>query len=190
MPVKPLNRLTTAVNAAIGLKILTSDAVTRSGSVILPMSGSGAQFVYVSVLTDVFTRIVRSWQLSQHLAEPLTLRPLEQALRQSVPVIHHSDQGVQYLSNTYISTLIGHGVEISSAHRGCPWENGYAERLVRTLHEEEVHLNEYDDIMDSRACIGHFIVQVYNQKRPNSARGYLTPVEFEQRLFCLNFAYL
>ena len=139
------------------------------------------RFVYVSVLMDVFTRVVRGWQLSRHLTEPLTLRPLQQALSQSVPEIHHSDQGVQYLSTTYISTLIGHGIEISLTHKGCPWENGYAERLIRTLKEEEVHLNDYDDIMDAKQRIGHFIVQVYNQKRPHSALGYLTPVEFEQQ---------
>ena len=40
---------------------------------------------------------------------------------------------------------------------------------------------EYDDIMDARERIGHFIVQVYNRKRPHSALGYLTPVEFEQQ---------
>ena len=137
------------------------------------------QFVYVSVLMDVFTRMIRGWQLSRYLTEPLTLRPLQHALSQSVPEIHHSDQGVQYLSTTYISTLIGHGIKISLAHRGRPWENGYAERLIRTLKEEEVHLNEYEDIMDARARIEHFIVQVYNQKRPHSALGYLTPVEFE-----------
>ena len=139
------------------------------------------QFVYVSVLMDVFTRMIRGWQLSRYLTQPLTLRPLQHALSQSVPEIHHSDQGVQYLSTTYISALIGHGIEISLAHRGRPWENGYAERLIRTLKEEEVHLNEYEDIIDARARIEHFILQVYNQKRPHSALGYLTPVEFEQQ---------
>ena len=141
-----------------------------------------AHFVYVSLLMDVFTRRIRGWQVSQHLTQPLTLRALEQALRQSgSPEIHHSDQGVQYLSNVYLSTLAEHSVEISVARRGCPWENGYAERLIRTLKEEEVYLNDYEDIHQVRVRIEHFIEQVYHQKRPHSALGYLTPMEFEQQ---------
>ena len=66
-------------------------------------------FVYVAVLMDVFTRMIRGWKLSQHLTQSLTLKPLQQALRQSVPEIHHSDQGVQYLSSAYLSTLTRHG---------------------------------------------------------------------------------
>ena len=114
------------------------------------------RFVYVSVLMDVFTRMIRGWQVSHHLNTSLTLKALEQALRQSIPEIHHSDQGVQYLSSAYISTLKQHGIEISLARRGCPWENGYAERFIRTLKEEEVHLNDYEDITDASTRIGHF----------------------------------
>ena len=127
-------------------------------------------FVYgVSVLMDVFTRMIRGWQVSRHLNQPLTLKPLEQALCQSVPEIHHSDQGVQYLSNAYITTLMRHGIEVFLARRGCPWENGYAERLIRTLKEEEVHLNDYDNISEVQAHISYFIEQVSHQKRPHSA---------------------
>ena len=140
-----------------------------------------SRFVYVALLMDVFTRMMRGWHISQHLTQPLTLKPLEEALRRSVPEIHHSDQGVQYLSNAYISMLRDHGVEISVARRGHPWENGYAERLIRTLKEEEVHLNDYQSITEARDRIGHFIEQVYHQKRPHSALGYLTPMEFQKR---------
>lgn len=52
------------------------------------------------------------YTVGYNLSQPLTLKPLEQALRQSVPEIHHSDQGVQYLSWTYISTLMRHDIEI------------------------------------------------------------------------------
>ena len=138
-------------------------------------------FVYLALLMDVFTRMIRGWKLSQHLTQSLTLTPLQEALGQSVPEIHHSDQGVQYLSNAYISTLQRHNIEISVARRGCPWENGYAERLIRTLKEEEIHLNAYENIHEARERIGHFITHVYNQKRPHSALEYLTPLEFQRQ---------
>ena len=109
------------------------------------------------------------------------LGPLEQALHDGVPEIHPSDQGVQYLSNAYITTLEAQGVQISVAHRGRPWENGYAARLIRTLKEEEVHLNDYQNIHEAREHIGHFIRHVYNQKRPHSALGDLTPMEFQRK---------
>ena len=141
------------------------------------------RFIYVALLMDVFTRMIRGWKLSQHLTQSLTLEPLEQALHDRVPEIHHSDQGAQYLSKAYVTILEEHGVEISVAHRGRPWENGYAERLIRTLKEEEVHLNDYQSITEARDRIGHFIEQVYNLKRPHSALGYLTPIEFQRQTF-------
>ncbi len=60
-----------------------------------------------------------------------------------------------------------HKVEISVSRIGCPWESGYAERLIRSLKEEEVHLNDSEDIHEARACIEHFITQVYNRKHPH-----------------------
>ena len=147
------------------------------------------RFIYVCLLMDVFTRIIKAWQIGQHLSQSLTLKPLKEAFCHSVPEIHYSDQSVQYLSKAYIATLQAHGVEISVAERGCPWENGYAERLIRTLKEEEVHLNDYQSITEARDRIGHFITQVYHQKRPHSALGYLTPIEFQQQPY-LNFVKL
>ena len=78
-------------------------------------------------------------------------------------------------------------VEISVARRGHPWENGYAEKLIRTLKEKGVHLNAYENIHEARVSrIGHFITQVYHQKRPHSALGnHLTPVEFQRKKFVL-----
>ena len=138
------------------------------------------RFIYLCLLMDVFTRVIRGWQISQHLNPSLTLKPLKEAFCHSICEIHHSDQGVQYLY-AYIATLQEHGVEISVARRGRPWENGYAERLIRTLKEEEVYLNDYQNIHEAREHIGHFITQVYNYKRPHSALGYLTPMEFQRK---------
>ena len=45
--------------------------------------------------------------------------------------------------------LQAHGVQISMAEVGEPTQNGYAERLMRTIKEEEVDLSDYDDYHDA-----------------------------------------
>jgi len=63
------------------------------------------------------------------------------------------------------------------------WQNGYAERLMRTIKEEEVELSDYEDFAQASAQIGYFLQEVYQKKRIHSALGYLTPLEFESRWF-------
>ena len=60
------------------------------------------EFVYLAVLMDVFTRSIRSWHLDRTMGKSLTITALEKGLKQFVPEIHHSDQGVQYAANDYV----------------------------------------------------------------------------------------
>ena len=78
-----------------------------------------------------------------------------------------------------MSTGCEHQVQISMAAVGKAEENGYAERFMRTIKEEEVDLSEYRDFSDAYQQIGRFIEDVYNHKRIHSSLGYLTPAEFE-----------
>ena len=137
-------------------------------------------FVYLAVIMDIFTRAIRGWQLSRWLDRSLTLVALQRAMSTHVPHIHHSDQGVQYAANDYTDLLKEYSVQISMAHKGSPQENPYAERLIRTIKEEEVYLSEYQNFTDAMSQIGYFIDDVYQKKRIHSSLGYLTPVEFEQ----------
>jgi transposase InsO family protein len=139
-----------------------------------------AEFVYLAVLMDVFTRRIRGWELSRSLDESLTRAALERALRRRRPATHHSDQGVQYAATGYTDRLLEVGIAISMAAVGKPEENGYAERLMRTIKEEEVSLTEYADFADARRQLGRFLDDVYNRKRIHSSLGYLTPAEFER----------
>jgi putative transposase len=139
------------------------------------------EFVYLAVIMDVFTRCVRGWHLGRSLDQDLTLVALGKALEHGVPQIHHSDQGVQYASTAYVSTLEAVGVQISMAEVGQAWQNGYAERLIRTIKEEEVDLSEYEDYQDAYQQIGRFLEDVYMRKRVHSSLGYLTPQQFEEQ---------
>jgi putative transposase len=137
--------------------------------------------VYLAVIMDVFTRTIRGWHVSRSLDQELTLTALRRALQTHGAEIHHSDQGMQYAASAYVDLLGAHGIAPSMAERGEATQNGYAERLIRTIKEEEVHLSEYRDYFDALTRLGRFLDDVYMCKRIHSALGYLTPAEFEQQ---------
>jgi putative transposase len=138
-------------------------------------------FVYLAVIMDVFTRCIRGWHLGRSLDHSLTLTALQRALTDHVPDVHHSDQGVQYAAIDYTQVLQDANVQISMADVGEAWQNGYAERLIRTIKEEEVDLSAYLDYTDARRQMGRFLDDVYMHKRIHSSLGYLTPAEFEEQ---------
>jgi len=144
------------------------------------------EFVYLAVVLDVFTRGLRGWELSRSLDQTLTLTALDRALVTRCPEIHHSDQGVQYAATAYVARLQTAGVQISMAEVGAAWQNGYIERFMRTLKDEEVALTEYRDFAEASASLGRFLDEVYQHKRIHSALGYLTPSEFEQQWLTLH----
>jgi len=151
---------------------------------------STGEVVYLAIVKvalrgamDVFTRTIRGWALGTDLTHHLTVEALKRAMRRdhgrSVCEIHHTDQGVQYATPQYTQYLIQRNIQISMAAVGKAWENGYAERWMRTLKEEEVYLAEYETYADALKNIGRFIDAVYNKKRIHSSLGDLSPAEFE-----------
>src|ERR1700722_4974117 len=111
---------------------------------------------------DMFTRCIRGWHLGRSLEQELTLAALSMAFERGCPEIHHSDQGVQYAAIAYVSMLNEKGVKISMANVGEPEENGYAERLMRTIKEEEVDLSEYEDFRDALRGLGGVLGDGYH----------------------------
>jgi putative transposase len=137
------------------------------------------RFIYLAVVLDVYTRAVRGWFLAKSLSQTLSVEALKRALKRGVPKIHHSDQGVQYAAKGYTQLLTDHGIEISMSEPGCPTQNAFAERFMRTFKEEHVDYSDYRDFDDARHQIGQWIEDVYTTQRIHSALDYLTPAEFE-----------
>lgn len=142
-----------------------------------------AEFVYLAVVLDAFSRRVIGWAWGRTLEAKLAVAALRMAIDQRKPaagLVHHSDRGVQYASTEYTDLLKEHHAEISMSRRGNPYDNAACESFMKTLKYEEVYRTEYRDLPDALASIGQFIERVYNQTRLHSALGYVPPVEFEQ----------
>ncbi len=115
------------------------------------------EFVYLAVIMDVFARCIRGWYPGRNPDQGLTLTVLRGALEHRTPEIHHSDQGVQYAASDYVRILKDRGVQISMATVGEPTENGFAERLMQTINEEEVDLSEYEYYHDACRQMDRFL---------------------------------
>jgi putative transposase len=142
-----------------------------------------AEFVYLAVVLDAYSRKVIGWALGRTLEAELALSALRMALAQRHPktgLVHHSDQGVQYASHSYTGLLQEHGIRISMSRKGNPYDNAACESFMKTLKQEEVYRNEYRDVNDAHTSIGEFLERVYNERRLHSALGYMSPSEFEQ----------
>ena len=163
-------------NLVLDLEVIRPDQVWVADITYIRLQ---QEFVYLAVIMDVFTRSIRGWHLGRGLDQELTLEALKPAMLDRLPEMHHSDQGVQYAATAYVDLLLEHGVAISMTDKGEAWQNGYAERLMRTIKEEEVELSDYQNYQDANNQIGRFLDDVYMHKRIHSSLGYLTPAEFE-----------
>lgn len=126
-------------------------------------------FVYLSLLTDGYSRKVVGWNLSRSLAIEGTMAALKAALRQKKDankLIHHSDRGIQYCCKAYVAMLKEHKAQISMAAAGNCYENAVAERVNGILKDEygldETFTDEREALIACRQAIA-----AYNDKRPH-----------------------
>jgi transposase InsO family protein len=142
-----------------------------------------AEFVYLAVVLDKFSRKVVGWALERTLAATLPLAALKQAIEQRQPppgLVHHSDRGLQYASQEYGQLLLLHHITPSMSRPANPYDNAFCESFMRTLKREEIDARAYRDLDDLRAHVQEFIERYYNRCRLHSALGYRPPEEFEQ----------
>ena len=136
-------------------------------------------FVYMSLITDAYSRKIVGWSVHKSLQTEGPLLALKKALKtimgkKNISLIHHSDRGVQYCSNSYIQLLTDNKVGISMTENGDPYENALAERMNRTL-KEEFSLDRTFFSYDQAKQLAKEAIEYYNQTRPHASCNYLTP---------------
>lgn len=136
------------------------------------------QMVYVSLITDAYSRKIVGYQVAETLEAIHPLAALEMAINTATSpltsLIHHSDRGVQYCSKAYVSLLKQHKVSISMSAPGAVLENSQAERINGILKEEYLSYYEVSSLKDAQRLAAS-MVQRYNEERPHSSISYLSP---------------
>jgi putative transposase len=96
-----------------------------------------AEFVYLAVVLDAFSRRVIGWALGRSLEAGLAVTALRMALRERQPgpgLVHHSDRGAQYASQDYTEMLKQHQATISMSRKGNPYDKAYASHCTSFAH--------------------------------------------------------
>jgi putative transposase len=141
----------------------------------------GQGFAYLSLVTDAYSRKIIGFQLSHDLATDSCLSALRMALATrltDLPLVHHSDRGIQYCSNAYTELLKKKGIAISMTQSGNPRDNAIAER-VNGILKQELLKQSYDNINIAYKSIKQAI-GIYNTLRPHSSLDMLTPENAHQ----------
>jgi len=141
-------------------------------------------FVYLAAIIDIYSRKIVGYAIGRTLSSELAITALKMAIttRNTDNLIHHSDRGIQYTCKDYIKILRDNGIRISMSGKGNPYDNAFAESLIKTIKQEEVYLWQYETFSDVLERIPYFIEDVYNKKRLHSSLGYRPPEEYERLL--------
>ena len=140
-------------------------------------------FLYLSLITDVYSHKIVGWFLSESLSMEGPLNALKMALEElpgGHQLIHHSDRGVQYCSNAYVELLQKNGIQVSMTENGDPRENAVAERINGILKEEWFNREVICSLEKGRERTGE-IIRIYNEMRPHMSNDYLTPQQAHQQ---------
>lgn len=140
-------------------------------------------WLYLAIVLDLFSRRVIGWAMSAKMDAELVETALRMALLGRHPpagLLHHSDQGSQYTSTTYLNCLNAALAVLSMSGAGNCYDNAAMESFFSTFKTECV-TGIFTSHAQARTVIFEYIEVWYNRQRLHSTLGYFSPVDFEQR---------
>jgi putative transposase len=146
-------------------------------------------WLYLAVVMDLYSRRIIGWSMSRRLSRHIAVNALSMALGQRRPgahLIHHSDRGVQYLSDDFQALLKKHGITCSMSDKGSCYDNAVVESFFASLKRERTRRKKYRTRDEARADVFDYIERFYNRKRRHGYVGNVSPVHYENRTLGLN----
>jgi putative transposase len=133
---------------------------------------------YLSLVTDAYSKKIMGYFVANNLNTQSSVMALKMALKQrknfNLPLIHHSDRGIQYCANEYQEELIKKRVLCSMTQNSDPYENAVAERINGIL-KQEFSIDKYNQGAKITNQIVKESVAIYNGLRPHYSNFMLTP---------------
>jgi putative transposase len=140
-------------------------------------------WLYLAAVQDAYSRRIVGWAMTEHMRTELVADALQMAVARRRPepgLIHHSDQGSQYVALGFGQQARDAGIAVSMGSRGDCYDNAVAESFFATLKKELVHRQPWPTRRDLSSAVFDYIEAFYNRQRRHSTLGYLSPEEYER----------
>ena len=140
-------------------------------------------WLYLAAVQDAFSRRIVGWSMADHMRSELVVDALQMALSRRRPqpgLIHHSDQGSQYVSLAFGQAAREAGIARSMGSKGDCYDNSVAESFFATLKKELVHRRSWPTRRELASEVFDYIEAFYNRRRRHSTLGMLSPADFEE----------
>jgi putative transposase len=139
-------------------------------------------WLYLAAVQDAYSRAIVGWSMAEHMRAELVVDALQMAVARRRPqpgLIHHSDQGSQYVSLALGQAARDAGIARSMGSKGDAYDNAVAESFFATLKKELVHRRSWPTRHQLGSEVFEYIEAFYNRVRRHSTLGMLAPLEFE-----------
>jgi putative transposase len=139
-------------------------------------------WVYLAAVQDLYSRRIVGWSMADHMRAELVTDALEMAISRRRPepgLIHHSDQGSQYVSLAFGQKARENGVARSMGQVGSAYDNSVAETFFATLKKELIYRRSWPERQELKTEVFGYIESFYNRRRRHSKLGWVSPAEFE-----------
>ncbi len=141
-------------------------------------------WLYLAVVIDCFSRRVVGWAIDERMEARLVVDALEMAVGRRRPapgLVHHSDQGAQYVSLVFGRRCEEAGIRVSMGAKGSALDNAVCESFFSSLKKELLHRRSWPTKRGARTAVFEWVEGFYNRTRRHSSLGYLSPVTFEEQ---------
>jgi putative transposase len=139
--------------------------------------------LYLASVLDCFSRKVVGWSMRADMQTELVVDALEMAVERRQPagqLVHHSDQGSQYVALIFGQRLREAGIAQSMGSKGDCYDNAVCESFHATLEKELLKGRSFKTRQEARTAIFDWVEAWYNPTRRHSRLGYRSPDQYER----------
>jgi putative transposase len=142
-------------------------------------------WLYLAAVMDCYSRRIVGWSMRPDLEAELVVDALEMAIARRRPrpgLVHHSDQGSQYVSLRFGERCREIGIHRSMGSKGDCFDNAVAESFFATLEKDLLRRRSFATRQEARTAVFDYIEAFYNPVRLHSTLGYLSPIDYESKM--------